>query len=77
MGEWTITTIFYDLIHDIMEDYLDDLLGKSKTTEGHKPVLTKIFERLKKYKLHLNPKKCVFGVTSSKLLGFIVSRCGI
>ena len=25
----------------------------------------------------LNPKKCVFGVTSGKLLRFIVSRCGI
>lgn len=36
----------------------------------------KIFERLEKYKLRLNPKKFVFGVTSGKLLEFIVScRC--
>src|SRR3954469_25078529 len=25
----------------------------------------------------LNPKKCVFGVPAGKLLGFIVSQCGI
>ena len=29
------------------------------------------------YHLMLNPKKCVFGVTSGKLLGFIVSQHGI
>ena len=35
------------------------------------------FERLRKYNLKLNPAKCVFGVPSGKLLGFIVSRRGI
>uniref|UniRef100_A0A2N9FIQ0 Uncharacterized protein n=1 Tax=Fagus sylvatica TaxID=28930 RepID=A0A2N9FIQ0_FAGSY len=34
-------------------------------------------ERLKKYQLRLNPNKCAFGVTSGKLLGFIVSGRGI
>ena len=33
--------------------------------------------RLEKYNLRLNPKKCVFGVTSGKLLGHIVSERGI
>jgi hypothetical protein len=32
---------------------------------------------LKKYQLRLNPNKCAFGVTSGKLLGFIVSGRGI
>ena len=30
-----MTTIFHDLLHVIMEDYVDDLLGKSKTRESH------------------------------------------
>ena len=30
-----------------------------------------------KYNLRLNPKKCVFGVTSGKMLGHIVSWRGI
>jgi hypothetical protein len=29
------------------------------------------------YKMMLNPKKCVFGVSSGKLLGYMVSSMGI
>lgn len=72
-----MTIIFHDLLHKILEDYIDDLLGKSKTRDEHIPILRKIFERLEKYKMCLNPTKCVFGVTSGKLLGFIVSHRGI
>ena len=60
-----------------MEDYVDDILGKSKTCESHIDVLTTIFERLEKYKVCLNPKKYFFGVKSVKLLGYMVSRRGI
>ena len=73
----TMTTIFNDLLHIIMEDYVDDILGKYKTRESHIDVLTTIFEWLEKYNVCLNPKKCVFGVKSEKLLGYIVSRVGI
>lgn len=55
-----MTTIFHDLLHKIMEDYVDNLLGKSKTRQEHIPILKQIFERLEKYKLRLNPKKCVW-----------------
>ena len=72
-----MTTIFHDLLHIIMEDYVDDILGKYKTREAHIDVLATIFERLEKYKVRLNPKKCVFGVKLGKLLGYIVSRRGI
>lgn len=72
-----MTTIFYDLMYTIMEDYVDDLLAKSLTREGHLAILGKIFDRLEKYHVRLNPNKCVFGVTSGKLLGYIVSSKGI
>ena len=39
--------------------------------------LLKFFERIQFYKLRLNSKKCTFGVTSGKLLGFMVSQRGI
>ena len=55
----------------------DDILVKSHDLIDHLSNLEKVFDRLSKYHLMLNPKKCVFGVTSSKLLGFIVSRHGI
>ncbi|KAK8661752.1 hypothetical protein V6N13_091347 [Hibiscus sabdariffa] len=45
--------------------------------EEHITNLEKLFRRLREFHLKLNPTKCTFGVTSGKLLGFIVSRKGI
>ena len=53
------------------------MIVKSKDCEGHVLVLRKFFERIQFYKLRLNPKKCTFGVTSRKLLWFMVSQRGI
>jgi hypothetical protein len=39
--------------------------------------LAQIFVNLQVYRWKLNSEKCVFGVPSGKLLGFIVSHCGI
>jgi len=72
-----MTYIFHDYMHDIVEYYVEDLLAKSKTREKHPKILIKIFDRLLQFNIHINPKKCVFGVTSGKLLGFIVSQQGI
>jgi len=36
-----------------------------------------VLQRAKEHQLKMNPKKCVFGVSSRKLLGFIVSKRGI
>jgi hypothetical protein len=36
-----------------------------------------VFECLRKYKLKMNPMKCAFGVSSRKILGFIVTKRGI
>ena len=69
--------IFHDYMGDIVECYVDDLLAKSKTKEDHINVLSKNFDRLLEHKVRLNPKKCVFSVTSGKLLGCIISRRGI
>ena len=39
--------------------------------------LKKLFERLRKFQLKLNPAKCTFGATFGKLLRFVVSKKGI
>ena len=44
---------------------------------SHVENLRKLFKRLRKFQLKLNPTKCTFGTTYGKLLGFIVSRKGI
>ncbi|XP_058733118.1 uncharacterized protein LOC131604710 [Vicia villosa] len=53
------------------------MIAKSASEEEHVGHLLKLFQRLRKYKLRLNPSKCTFGVRSRKLLGFIVSQRGI
>ena len=53
------------------------MIAKSIIEEEHIKYLLKLFQRLRKYQLRLNPNKCTFGVRSGKLLGFIVSQRGI
>ncbi|XP_071928040.1 uncharacterized protein [Coffea arabica] len=50
---------------------------KEFRTKDHLDDLRKLFERLRKYSLKLNPAKCAFGAPAGKLLGFIVSKRGI
>ena len=72
-----MTTLFHDLMHKEIKVYVDDMITKSHTEEGHMEDLLKLFQRLRKYHLRLNPDKCTFGVRSGKLLGFVVSQRGI
>ena len=50
-------------------------MGKAR--ESHTVNLRKFFERIKEYRLRLNPQKCTFGVIVRKLLSFLVSDRGI
>ncbi|KAL0295946.1 UNVERIFIED_CONTAM: Retrovirus-related Pol polyprotein from transposon gypsy [Sesamum radiatum] len=71
-------SIFNDILHKNVECYVDDLVVKSKKQENHFHDLRKVFERLRRYQLKMNPSKCfAFGVTSGKFLGFIVRQQGI
>jgi hypothetical protein len=72
-----MVTLFHDMIHKEIEVYVDDMIVKSKNEEDHVQVLRKLFDRLRKYQLKLNPAKCSFGVKSGKLLGFVISNKGI
>ena len=72
-----MVTLFHDMMHKEIEVYVDDMIAKSKSKEEHIANLQKLFDRLRKFKLRLNPAKCTFGVRSGKLLGFVVSQKGI
>jgi hypothetical protein len=50
---------------------------KTTTEDGLIADLAQTFADLRRYRWKLNPKKCVFGVPSGKLLSFMVSRRGI
>jgi hypothetical protein len=60
-----------------VEDYIDDIVVKSKKCGDLLDNLKETLDNLRKYKMMLNPKKCVFGVSSGKLLGYMVSSRGI
>uniref|UniRef100_A0A2N9FU38 Uncharacterized protein n=1 Tax=Fagus sylvatica TaxID=28930 RepID=A0A2N9FU38_FAGSY len=62
-----MVTLFHDMIHHEIEVYVDDMIAKSRTAQDHLTDLRKLFQRLKKYQLRLNPNKCAFGVTSGNM----------
>ncbi|KAL0287784.1 UNVERIFIED_CONTAM: hypothetical protein Scaly_2550400 [Sesamum calycinum] len=72
-----VQKIFDDKLHKNVECYVDDLVVKSKMRQDHLQDLMKIFERLRRYQLKMNPLKCACGVTSRKFLVFIVHHRGI
>jgi hypothetical protein len=55
----------------------EQLVVKTKNPDTLIENLKQTFENLKKWKWKLNPNKCVFGVPSGQLLGFLVSHHGI
>ncbi|XP_074356818.1 uncharacterized protein LOC141696593 [Apium graveolens] len=72
-----VNMMFKDQIGRTMEVYVDDMLVKSKVTTDHIKHLTEMFNILRRFRMKLNPQKCVFGVESRKFLGFIVNHRGI
>jgi hypothetical protein len=77
MYQRTMTAMFHDMMHREIEDYVDDIVVKSKKREDHLAVLRKVFERCRLYQLKMNPPKCIFGVSAGKFLGFLVHQRGI
>ena len=69
-----MTAIFHDMMHKEIEDYMDDIVVKSKARENHFYDLRRVFERCRLYNLHMNPLKCAFGVPARKFLGFLVHQ---
>ena len=65
------------MMHQDIQVYVDDMIMKSQDRLDHLVALDRFFEMIKQFRLKLNPKKCTFGVTSGKLLGYMVSERGI
>ncbi|WKA06535.1 hypothetical protein VitviT2T_024431 [Vitis vinifera] len=65
------------MMHRDVEVYVDNMIVKSRDRTDHLAAFERFFERIRQFRLRLNPKKCTFGVTSRKLSGYIVSERGI
>jgi hypothetical protein len=65
-----------DLVRDIVEVYVDDIVVKTRESNSLEENLAQVFDKLCATSTKLNPKKCVFGVSAGKRLGFLVSHRG-
>jgi len=60
-----------------VQAYVDDMVVTSQKKEQHVADLEELFPTIAKYRLKLNPEKCVFGVEAGKFLGFLLTERGI
>ena len=51
------TALLHDMMHNKVDVYVDDMILKSKDRGGHIINLRRFFERIKEYRLRLNPQK--------------------
>ncbi|XP_068466335.1 uncharacterized protein [Phaseolus vulgaris] len=60
-----------------VQAYVDDMVVTSLEKSRHVADLEELFTTIARYKLKLNPDKCIFGVEAGKFLGFLLSERGI
>jgi hypothetical protein len=71
-----IQACFKRQLNKNVEAYVDNVVVKTRNSNTLIADLEETFASLQKYRWKLNPNKCVFGVPSGKLLGFIISHRG-
>ena len=60
-----------------VQAYVDDMVLTSQVKDQHVTNLEDLFTTITKYRLKLNPEKCVFRVEADKFLGFLLTERGI
>jgi hypothetical protein len=77
--------IFYKMTKAILREqmeryvsaYVDDIVVVCRKKETQLQDLAETFTNMRREQLKLNPKKCMFGVSGGKVLGYLVSVTGI
>jgi hypothetical protein len=71
-------SIFHDLIaQGVVLVYLEDILVHTASWQQHLLVLSQILQRIHEFNLQLQFRKCKWGCTQLKFLGFLISEAGI
>ena len=60
-----------------VQAYVDDMVVTSLEKSKHVSDLEEMFTTIAKFRLKLNPEKCIFGVEAGKFLGFLLIERGI
>ena len=69
-----MTAIFHDMMHQELEDYVDDIVVKSRKREEHFRVLKRVFERCRAFKLRMNPPQVRIWSILWEIFGFPSSQ---
>jgi hypothetical protein len=69
--------IFHELLGNIVEVYIYDIVVESDEFSSHLADLRKAFDKTRRYGLKMNPRKCAFGVSAGKFLGFVIHEHGV
>jgi hypothetical protein len=72
--QWGIQRCLHSQLGRNTQAYIDDMVIKTWEDKGLISDLAETFDNLIKFKLKLNPEKCTFGVSSGKLLRYMVSH---
>jgi hypothetical protein len=72
-----VHTVLEGQIGRNIKAYINDIVVKLEKHGDLLDDLKETFDNMRKFKMMLNPKKCIFGVSSGKLLGYMVSSRGI
>ncbi|GBO17450.1 Transposon Ty3-I Gag-Pol polyprotein [Araneus ventricosus] len=75
--ERLMETVLRGLSSEVCLVYLDDIIIVGRTFEEHLNNLRKVFQRLQKANLKLNPKKCRFFQREVAYLGHVISAEGV
>jgi len=60
-----------------VQAYVDDMVVTSPEASKNVADLEELFNTIAKFRLKLNPEKCIFGVEAGKFLGFLLTERGI
>lgn len=72
-----VDEVFRGYVGQFVRVYLDDIVVFSKTNKDHLYHLHKVLERLAKFGLTCQPKKCKFGTRNINFLGHMIDGQGI
>jgi len=71
------TIVFAGLIHIIMELYIDDIIVHGIDDQQFLARLRQVFERLRRFRVTVNPEKCRFGMDQIEYIGHVVDPTGL
>eukprot|EP00253_Pinus_taeda_P004267 PITA_04267 len=72
-----VLSIFSELVHDVVEIYMDDFTPYGSHFQEDLSNLGKVIEKCIEMKLSLSPEKCEFLMTEGTMLGHAISQQGL